>query len=73
MFLRKFFNILMLFRKVYFKYFLDFKGVDDFFCLVIDYKYFVMFCIINFISDDFMVERSVVLVIWRLERRDLLG
>ena len=72
-FLRKLFNILMLFRKVHLKHSPDFKGIDDFLRLAIDYKYSVTSRITNFTSDDPMAERSVVLVIWRLERRDSLG
>ena len=64
-FLRKLLNMMMLFRKVHFEHPPDFKGVDDFLRLAIDYKYSVMSRITNFTSDDPMTERSVVFVIWR--------
>ena len=46
-FLRKLFNIMMLFRKVHFEHPPDFKGVDDFLRLAIDYKYSVTSRITN--------------------------
>ena len=62
-FLRKLFNMMVLFRKVHFEHSPDFKGVDDLLCLVIDYKYSVTFRVTNFTIDDPMTERSVAVVV----------
>ena len=62
-FLRKLFNMMVLFRKVHFEHSPDYKGVNDLLCLVIDYKYSVTSRVTNFTSDDPMTERSVVFVV----------